>query len=171
MKLHHSNDAIFKHQIFISSQMERGTLDDERHAARDVILQFDHVFVPWDWENDGPAGPLTPIEYCLRAVRQSYALVLIVSRTLTKHTHQEYNVARKEGKHLFVFFKKGLQRGEAFLFRRSLTKPRSPSWLVFENASELESKLYLSLQKHVHIALSEYRATPSTKPSYKGIKS
>lgn len=171
MKQHNSSASIIKHQIFISSEMKRGTLDHERRAARKVILQFRHFFVPWDWENDGPAGPLTPIEYCLRAVRQSYALVLIVSRTLTKHTHQEYNVARKEGKHLFVFFKKGLQQREALLFRRSLTKPRSPSWLVFQNASELESQLYLSLQEHVRIALNEFRATPSTKPKYKGIKS
>lgn len=159
-----------KHQIFISSQMKHGTLNNERRSARKVIIRLGILFKPWDWEHDGPAGPRTPMEYCLQEVRKSYGLVLIVSSTLTQHTHKEYSLAKKEGKHLFIFFKKGTQRKEALLFRKELEKHHSPSWLVFRNTSELESRLYLSLQKHAHAALEEFKVFPSTKPQYTGVR-
>ncbi len=159
-----------KHQIFISSQMKRGTLIDERHVIRDVINRFDTLFEPWDWEHNGPAGPRTPMDYCLDQVRQSYALVLIVGRTLTDHTHREYRVAKVKKKHLFVFFKKGLQQREAFSFRKSLEKKHSPSWREYQNTPELESLFYASLQNHVRMALDEFKVSPATSAKYKGIR-
>ncbi len=153
---------MYPKQIFISSQMNPSTLKNERRAARKVIFKLRPIFKPWDWENDGPAGPRTPMEYCLNEVRQSHALVLIVSSTLTDHTFKEYKVAKAKRKHLFIFFKKGRQRGESLLFRKRLEKRRSPSWVVFQNTSELETKLYLSLLNHAHSALDEYKAVPST---------
>ncbi len=150
--------------------MKRGTLNNERLAARNVIFRFDSFFEPWDWEHNGPAGPRTPMDYCINEVRRSYALVLIVGAILTDHTHKEYKVARNQRKHLFIFFKKGRQRKMAFTFRKTLQKRSSPSWREFQNASELESMLYLSLRNHVHIALSEFKAVPSTTIKYKGIK-
>ncbi len=150
--------------------MNPGTLKNERRIVRKVINRFNISFEPWDWEHDGPAGPRTPMDYCLDQVKQSYALVLIVSRTLTDHTHREYKVAKIKKKHLFIFFKKGLQQREAFLFRKSLEKKHSPSWRAYRNIPELESLFYLSLQNHVHKALDEFKVAPATSAKYKGIK-
>lgn len=161
-----------KHQIFISSQMKRGTLINERCVVRNVINRFGTLFEPWDWEHNGPAGPRTPMDYCLDQVRRSYALVLIVSRTLTDHTHREYRFAKVEKIHLFIFFKKGLQQKEAFLFKKSLEKKHSLSWREYQNMPELESLFYTSLQNHVRTALDEYKVAPATsaKYKYKGVK-
>ncbi len=151
-----------RHQIFISSQLKPGTLNDERRSAYKVINKFNFIFVPWDWENDGPTGPKTPMEYCLIEVRRSYALVLIVGNTLTKHTRAEYNLAKKEGKHLFVFFKKGCQRGTTLSFRKRLKQ----SWLEFQNTSEFKSMLHKSLRDLLFMATEEYKATPSSEVAY-----
>ncbi len=155
-----------KYQIFISSQMSPNTLRNERRAARDIIQQFDFFFMPWDWENNGPAGSKTPMEYCLSEVRRSYGLVLIVSRTLTSHTRKEYRVAKDERKHLFVFFKKGCQQGAARLFKGRL----KPSWREFRNTSEFESMLSNSLRELIRDALGDYKATPSTSLTYRKAK-
>jgi hypothetical protein len=156
-----------RHQIFISSQMNRNTLRDERCSARKVINKFKFVFIPWDWEHDGPAGSKPPIDYCLNEVRRSYALVLIISRTLTKHTLAEYNLAKRDKKHLFIFFKKRRQQGKSLLFRKRL----KPSWREFEKASEFESMLLKSLQDLAFKALGDYKATPSTSLAYKKVRS
>lgn len=160
-----------KYQIFISSQMKRGTLNDERRVVRGVISRFGTLFEPWDWEHNGPAGTLPPMDYCLNEVRQSYALVLIVSSTLTNHTHREYKVAKVERIHLFIFFKKGMQRRKAFSLRKSLEKKNSPSWREYQNASELESLFYEALQNHMRMALDGLKAVPATTANYKSIKS
>jgi hypothetical protein len=151
--------------------MKLGTLKDERRVVRDVINRFGTLFEPWDWEHNGPAGTRPPMDYCLNEVRQSYAFVLIVSSTLTNHTHREYKVAKVEGKHLFIFFKKGMQRRKAFVFRKSLERKYSPSWREYQNTSELESLFYASLQNHMRMALDGLKAVPATSASYKGIKS
>lgn len=156
-----------RHQIFISSQMKRGTLNDVRRSARKVINKFKYIFMPWDWEHDGTAGPQTPIDYCLNEVRRSHALVLIVSSTLTKHTHEEYKIAKNEGKNLFIFFKKGCQRGESLSFQKRL----KPSWREFQNISEFETMLFNSLQELAYTAIGEYKATPSMGTAYKGTRS
>lgn len=156
-----------RHQIFISSQMNRNTLRDERRSARNVIHKLKFVFNPWDWEHDGPAGSKPPMDYCLNEVRRSYALVVIISRTLTRHTHTEYKLAKKHGKHLFVFFKKGCQQGKSLLFRKRL----KPSWREFEKASEFESMLFKSLQDLAFNALGDYKSIPSTGMAYKKAKS
>lgn len=156
-----------KYQIFISSQMSRKTLREERLSARRAINDSGFLFVPWDWENDGPAGSKPPMDYCLNEVSRSYGLVLIVSRTLTKHTHAEYKLAKNDGKQLFVFFKKRCQRGNSLSFRKSLKS----SWRKFEEPSELESMLFKSLQDLAFKALGDYKSTPSSGVTYKKVKS
>jgi hypothetical protein len=156
-----------KHQIFISSQMKPNVLSGERRIVREVICKFNWLFVPWDWENDGPAGPKTPMAYCLQEVKQSYALVLIVGRGLTKHVRDEYELAVNMSQPTFVFFKKGYQRGKSLAFRKSLR----PSWREFQNTSELETLFQLSLQDHIYTALREYRpATMTTMVKYHGYR-
>lgn len=98
------------------------------------------------------------MEYCLNEVRRSYALVLILSSTLTDHTRQEYEFARAQDKPTFVFFKKGRQRGNSIAFRKNLRS----SWRVFQNTTELESMLYKSLRNYVCDALREFKSTIST---------
>ncbi len=150
-----------KHQVFISSQMTRQTLREERATVRKVIKRFPH-FRPWDWENNGCSGEHTPMEQCLEEVERSKALVLIVNRTLTENTRIEYEKAVDIGLSRFIFFKHGQQRGAAYEFRTSLSDEGSPSWLAYKNTAELRSAVYRSLQSHCYDAELTFRPTIGT---------
>lgn len=152
------NSNIDKHQIFISSKMHRGVLKKERCAVRQTINKFP-TFKPWDWDNEGPAGPRTPMAYCLEQVEKSYALVLLVGRTLTNHTKQEYDKAISVKIKPFVFFKQVSRDQAAQKFRADLTS----SWLTFKNEAELKTMVRNSLNQHIYNALSSYAPTIGTK--------
>jgi hypothetical protein len=148
-----------KHQVFISSQMRRGALNCERASVREVILKFP-TLKPWDWENEGPSGPSTPMDYCLREVERSYAFILVVGGTLTNHTHQEYKKAVETKKNPFVFFKQTSRDQSARDFKKSVKSSRP----VFKNMSELKSIVLNSLNEHIYSALENYQpeiATPA----------
>lgn len=152
-----------QHQVFISSQMTRETLREERMAVRQIIIERFAHFRPWDWEHNGCAGEKTPMEQCLEEVQRSRALVLIVSQTLTDHTRMEYEKAVEVGITSYIFFKQGRQRGPAYEFRESLTTEGSSSWLVYQNLQELRSAVLRSLTSRCYQADLAYQPSIGTR--------
>ena len=154
---------IRQHQIFISSQVNRNTLCQERQAIREIIEdQFPH-YSAWDWEHNGCAGEKTPMGQCLDEVRRSRALILIVSQTLTHNTRVEYEIATQMGIARYIFFRQGRQRGPAYEFRQSLSIPGSPSWLTYQNLEELRSAVLRTLTSRCYEADLTYQSAIGTR--------
>ena len=142
-------------QIFVSSQLRRRTLKEERELVRKVIEEKCPGFVSRAWEHDGPAGSQCPMDYCLTEVERSYGLVLIVSREFTQNTQAEFERAINKDIHVFPFFKKGCQRGASLAFRNSLHP--APSYRVYRNLAELESHLIMSFEHLIKDACQKYK--------------
>lgn len=95
-------------KFFISSVIKG--FSQYRQAAAEAIRTFDHEPV---MAEDFPAEPSTPQRACLRGVRESDAMVLILGKrygaiqsTGLSATHEEYNEAREQIP-VFVFIERG----------------------------------------------------------------
>ena len=156
-------------QVFVSSKMHRNVLRKEREAARKAICALGFAQV-WDWETCGYAGPKPPMEICLKAVRNSQALVLILGRDLTKNTKKEHREALDQGIPDFIFVKsapaKLLPPARKYLERQK----KRCSYLCFSSPDELQSHIHLSLHNHfiVDPYLTSSRPTIGSQVSIAG---
>ncbi len=129
-------------QVFLSSQMRRDVLSEERVVARRAI-EATEVSRCWSWEQYGMAGSFPPMDLCLDEVRRSDALVLILGRELTDNTRAEYELAEALGIPRIVFVKEGrmLKSASEFLKRIGATV----TYENFQSTGELEALVRRSL--------------------------
>lgn len=144
-------------QVFLSSQMRRDVLSEERAVARRAI-EATEVSRCWSWEQYGVAGSFPPMDLCLDEVRRSDALVLVLGRELTDNTRAEYELAEALGIPRIVFVKKGrmLKSVREFLERISATV----TYENFHSPGELEALVRRSLLMNMAHAFRNQRGRP-----------
>lgn len=151
----HSPSAVL--QVFLSSQMRRNVLSEERVVARRAI-EATEVSRCWSWEQYGVAGSFPPMDLCLDEVRRSDALVLILGRELTDNTRAEYELAEELGLPRAVFVKEGRQLKSAREFLKRIGSGVTYEW--FQNPGELEAMVRRSLLMNMAHALRSQRGRP-----------
>ncbi len=155
-------------QVFLSSQMRRDVLSEERVVARRAI-EATEVSRCWSWEQYGVAGPFPPMDLCLDEVKRSDALVLVLGRELTDNTRAEYELAEELGLPRAVFVKDGRRSRSA---REFLEHIRSGvTYEEFRNPGELEAMVRRSLLMNMARALRSQRGRPiiaSSAPAARG---
>ena len=144
-------------QVFLSSKMNRGVLNEERIVARKAI-EATEVSSCWSWEQYPAAGSYPPMDLCLAEVRRSDVLVLILGRDLTVHTRQEYDLATKLGIPRSVFVKDSRLRPHTREFLTSIQS--AVTYEKFQNLSELETMVKRSLLSNMAYALRSQRGQP-----------
>lgn len=141
-------------RVFISSEMGRMTLAEQREAAVEAVEggRLGPDFWAWHWERDADAGPYSSLDVCLRMARSSDFLVLIVGSEITPTTLAEYEHARDAGVHCCIFTLQGVDRDaqvQAFIDRereRAVTKS-------FRSSAELATGIVVAIQQARNQAL------------------
>lgn len=143
--------------MFLSSQMRRDVLAEERIAACSAI-EATEVSQCWSWEQYHVAGSFPPMDLCLDAVNRSDALVLVLGRELTENTRAEYELAETLGIPRMVFVKEGrmLRSARDFLERIGATV----TYEKFRRPGELEAMVRRSLLVNMAHALRGRRGQP-----------
>lgn len=129
-------------QVFLSSQMRRDVLSDEKVVARRAI-EATEVSRCWSWEQYGMAGSFPPMDLWLSEVRRSDALVLVLGRELTDNTRSEYELAEALGIPRIVFVKEGRMLKSASEFLKRISA--SVTYENFQSPGELEALVRRSL--------------------------
>lgn len=144
-------------QVFLSSQMRRDVLSEERVIARRAI-EATEVSRCWSWEQYGTAGSFPPMDLCLDEVRRSDAMVLVLARELTDNTRAEYELAEALGIPRIVFVKEGRMLKSASEFLKGIRA--TVTYEKFRGPGELEALVRRSLLMNMAHAFRAQRGRP-----------
>lgn len=133
-------------QVFISSKMRKDTLQAERDAAVEVVKRYPGLR-PWHWETCGYAASYPPMEICLKAVKDSDILILLLGYDLTENTRKEHQAAVRLKIPDFIFVKHGRLKKEThdYLSRHQ----QRVTYMVFKSINELKTMIAKSLSEEI----------------------